>query len=100
MGTRRPAKPTASVRERISAYRRRMRAMGYRPVEVWVPDTRDPRFIAAFCRQCRRVAVKERTDRALARWLDANAAELSAEIDRREEASGAPVPSWGREFPL
>jgi hypothetical protein len=104
MGSRRAtgrAKPKrASARERISAYRRRMRAMGYRPVEVWVPDVRNSRFIAAFRRQCRRVAAKERTDPALEAWLDASAGELSAEIDRTEDASGAPHPSWGPESPI
>jgi len=104
MGSRKAtgrAKPKrASARERISAYRRRMRALGYRPLEVWVPDIRNSRFVAAFRRQCRLVAAKERTDRALEAWLDANAGELSAEIDRREDASGAPHPSWGLESPL
>ena len=69
-------------------------------MEVWVPDIRNSRFIAAFRRQCRLVAAKERTDRALEAWLDANASELSAEIDRSEVASGAPHPSWGPESPV
>lgn len=74
--------------------------MGYRPLEVWVPDNRNPRFIAAFRKQCRFVAATELVDRALEEWLDANASELSAEIDRAEDEKGAARPSWGPETPL
>jgi hypothetical protein len=33
----------------MSAYRRRMRAAGLRPVQIWLPDVRAPDF-AAKCR--------------------------------------------------
>lgn len=87
-------------RERVTAYRRRMRSMGYRPVELWVPDTRNPHFISSLRRQCRLVATRERTDRSLEAWLDTNAREAFAEIDRNEEEAGAPLPSWGPESPV
>jgi hypothetical protein len=93
-------KKGATVRERVSAYRRRMRAMGYRPLEVWVPDTRDPRFRASFRKQCRAVAAAERNDAAMEAWLDANAADLLDGIDRTEQAAGAAASSWGPESPL
>ncbi len=40
-----------AARERVSAYRRRMREQGYRPVQVWVPDARTERFAAEAHRQ-------------------------------------------------
>lgn len=36
--------PQKSERERSEAYRGRMRAMGLRPVQVWVPDVTRPGF--------------------------------------------------------
>lgn len=39
-----------TARESASRYRARMRAQGFRPVQVWVPDTRSPKFAA----ECRR----------------------------------------------
>ena len=93
-------KPGLTVRERVTAYRRRMRAMGYRPVEIWVPDTRSSRFRASFRKECRSIAAAEQTDRGLEAWLDANTAELSARIDRTEAAAGAPPFSWGPESPV
>src|SRR5699024_9023398 len=35
--------------EKVRAYRARMRAQGFRPVQIWVPDVRNP----AFVEQCR-----------------------------------------------
>ena len=31
-------------REKVHNYRQRMRARGLRPVQIWVPDTRTPKF--------------------------------------------------------
>lgn len=36
--------------ERVARRRAKLRATGLRPVQLWVPDTRDPRFIE----ECRR----------------------------------------------
>ena len=35
---------TQAQRERTANYRRRMRAAGLRPVQIWVPDTAQPGF--------------------------------------------------------
>lgn len=40
---RRKAKPLAS-REKVRAYRVRLRAQGLRPITIWVPDTRTKAF--------------------------------------------------------
>ena len=54
MPRRRP-KP-ASPNERMAAYRRRMRAAGLRPVQIWVPDVHAPGFAEACRRQARAIA--------------------------------------------
>jgi hypothetical protein len=52
-----------AVRERVGEYRRRMRARGLRPVQVWVPDVRTESFAAEAHRQASLVArADERTD--------------------------------------
>lgn len=67
------AKPAAqkplSAATRMSAYRRRMREAGLRPVQIWVPDTKSPEFIA----KCRAEA------RALAKY-DPGGDEIMREI--------------------
>jgi len=48
-----------AVRERVSAYRARMRAQGLRPVQIWVPDVRSPGFAAEAHRQSALVAAAD-----------------------------------------
>jgi len=45
-----------TVRERVAAYRARLREEGLRPVQVWVPDVRSPEFRAEAQRQSTLVA--------------------------------------------
>ena len=45
-----------SARQKVQAHRERLRAQGLRPIQVWVPDTRSPKFAAEASRQSRRVA--------------------------------------------
>jgi len=47
------AKPT---RDKVRAHRQRLRRQGLRPIQIWVPDTRSPRFAAQASRQSRLVA--------------------------------------------
>jgi hypothetical protein len=42
--------------KRMANYRRRMRASGLRPVQIWAPDTRAADFIEICRRQSRAVA--------------------------------------------
>lgn len=49
-----------AVRDRVSAYRARMRAQGLRPVQIWVPDVRSPEFAAEAHRQSALVAAADR----------------------------------------
>lgn len=45
------AKRPKTARERMSARRKRLRALGLRPVQHWVPDLRDPKVRADLRRQ-------------------------------------------------
>lgn len=46
----------ATSRDKVQAHRDRLRAQGLRPIQIWVPDTRSPRFAAQASRQSRLVA--------------------------------------------
>jgi antidote-toxin recognition MazE-like antitoxin len=46
----------ATSRQKVRAHRERLRAQGLRPIQIWVPDTRSPRFTAQASRQSRLVA--------------------------------------------
>ena len=45
-----------AVRDRVGEYRRRMRARGLRPLQVWVPDVRTESFAAEARRQASAIA--------------------------------------------
>lgn len=49
----------ASTRERVRAHRRRLRELGLRPVQIWVPDVRAPEFVAEAHRQSGVIAASE-----------------------------------------
>ena len=39
-----------STRDRVAAYRQRMKDRGYREIRIWVPDMRDDKF-RQYCRE-------------------------------------------------
>ena len=43
-------------RDKVRAYRQRMRARGLRPIQIWVPDTRSASFQEEAHRQSSQVA--------------------------------------------
>ncbi|MHB1191535.1 MAG: antitoxin MazE family protein [Longimicrobiales bacterium] len=45
------------TREKVRAHRERLRAQGLRPLQLWVPDVRSPRFREEAHRQSRAVAL-------------------------------------------
>ena len=49
-----------SVKERVREHRRRLRAQGLRPVQIWVPDVRSPEFEHEAHRQAAAAAASER----------------------------------------
>lgn len=50
-----PAKPRSS-KSKVKAYRLRLRAMGLRPIQIWVPDVRTQNFKSEAHRQALAVA--------------------------------------------
>lgn len=49
----------SSVGKRVREHRRRLRAQGLRPVQIWVPDVRSPEFTQEAHRQSASVAASE-----------------------------------------
>lgn len=45
-----------AAREKVRAYRERLRRQGLRPIQIWVPDVRSPEFKAEAHRQSAAVA--------------------------------------------
>lgn len=66
----RSEKDRKAIREKVSAYRKRMREKGLRPLQIWVPDVRAPGFAAEASRQAQSVASSphEAGDQE---WIDA-----------------------------
>jgi hypothetical protein len=52
------ARPKSS-RDKVRAYRARMRAQGFRQIQIWVPDTRTPEFKREAHRQSLMIARSE-----------------------------------------
>jgi hypothetical protein len=73
---------TVPNKVRVERRRKKMRAMGLRPVQIWVPDTRAPGFAAEAERQCR--VLNANPDQEVDAWLDANNQALFAELDEAE----------------
>ena len=57
------ARKPISSRQKVQAHRERLRVQGLRPIQVWVPDTRSPKFAAEASRQSRRVAASRHAAR-------------------------------------
>jgi len=53
---RRAGSKHLSSREKVRAHRKRLRARGLRPIQLWLPDTRTAAFKAEAHRQSRVVA--------------------------------------------
>jgi hypothetical protein len=49
----------ATSRDRVREHRKRLRALGLRPVQIWVPDVRSPEFVAEAHRQSAQIAASE-----------------------------------------
>jgi hypothetical protein len=60
-----------SVATRVQKRRSALRAAGMRPIQIWVPDTRQPGFAQECRRQAALVAQAEVGDTDLAGFMDA-----------------------------
>lgn len=69
----------ASVSRRVQKHRDALRASGLRPIQIWVPDTRQPGFPEECRRQSQIVAAADSADRGLDIMLDAALADLDDE---------------------
>ena len=63
-----------TARETASRYRARMRAQGFRPLQLWVPDSRSPKFAAECRRQSQSIARGPEGD--IENFLEAAAREI------------------------
>jgi len=75
----------AATREKVSAYRARLRAQGLRPVQLWLPDVRSPDFAAQAHREALGIAnsPEEADEQA---FIDA----ISAPLDEWSAAKSGP----------
>ncbi len=74
---RRKGSGRKTARDKVRAHRRRLRAQGLRPIQIWVPDTRSRRFASAAHRQS--VAVASSPHAAADQAFVASLAELAFE---------------------
>lgn len=70
-----------SVSKRVEERRQALRAMGLRPVQIWLPDTRQPGFAEECRRQSLAVALSDRTDSDLPDLLDAALTDIAEDVD-------------------
>ena len=68
---------TMHVNERVQKYRNALRMAGLRPVQIWVPDTKQPGFAEECRRQSRLVAQADKEDTDLQQLMD----EALADVD-------------------
>jgi hypothetical protein len=63
-------KPVPStINERVGKHREALRKAGLRPIQIWVPDTRNPKFAAEARRQSRLLA-KDPHEQEIMDWLE------------------------------
>jgi hypothetical protein len=76
-----------TTRDRVREHRRRLRAQGLRPVQIWVPDVRAPEFVAEAHRQSAAIAASESEigDQA---FVDAVSAGWDGEQEPRDQEPG------------
>jgi hypothetical protein len=67
---RKATKPAKSSRDKVRAYRTRMRAQGMRLVQMWLPDVNSPEFKAEAHRQSL-AAAQSPTEREDQAFIDA-----------------------------
>jgi hypothetical protein len=73
-----------SVNNRVQKRRDALRAQGLRPVQIWLPDTRDPKVRAAFAEAARRINEADRRDSWIYDLMDQTLRETFADIDKLE----------------
>lgn len=72
------------VNQRVQKHRNEMRAQGLRPVQLWLPDTRDPKVREAFAEAARQINEADKRDSWIYDWMDETLRETLADIDELE----------------
>jgi len=62
---------------RVKKHRADLRAAGFKPVQIWVPDTKSKKFAAECRRQSMLAAESDKRDRQLMDFLDAGLTDLT-----------------------
>jgi hypothetical protein len=62
-----------NVAQRVQKHRIHLRASGLRPVQIWVPDVRQPTFAQECLRQ---TSLAARSDSVADDWIDAALADI------------------------
>lgn len=70
-----------TVRERVARHREQMRARGFRPIQVWVPDVNRPGFADEARRQAAIINVSDQRDDTMD-WIES----VSVEWDELDQA--------------
>jgi len=73
----------SNAKQKVSAYRRRLRERGLRPVQLWVPDLRDPAIREQLKEEARRLRNHPSTAEGEA-FVDAALTDLAAELEELE----------------
>ena len=68
-----------NVAERVEKYRTGLRASGLRPVQIWVPDTRQPGFSEECRRQSCLASQADNADSELLDFMDRALSDLGDE---------------------
>ena len=66
----------ASISQRVQKHRMGLRAAGLRPIQIWVPDTRQEGFSEECRRQSRLAAEAGRKDADLLSFMDKSLADI------------------------
>jgi Protein of unknown function (DUF3018) len=56
--------------QRMATYRQRMRGRGLRPVQIWLPDMRDPALLSQIMRECDAIAASNAGGDTMLRELE------------------------------
>lgn len=67
---------TANVNARVQKHRDALRMAGLRPVQIWVPDTRQPNFAAECRRQTLLAAQADKVDTDMQRFMEGALADV------------------------
>lgn len=69
------------LNKRAKKRRASLRAAGLRPIQIWVPDTRQPGFAEEARRQCAVVAAADAGDSDLLDFMDAVLPDLDGDVE-------------------